>query len=116
MGYSNYLNLIKIVELVDVHKNIDPHFLKHLGNTLILFFLVALASTFDLRSNIFHYLSILRLKAVILDDYVEMYKGQVLLRMGAKGKSPILAKRVRSLVNFRSGHELFMFALRDEES
>ncbi len=30
--------------------------------------------------------------------------------MGAKGKSPILAKRVRSLVNFRSGNELFMFA------
>ena len=44
-----------------------------------------------------------------------MYKVQVLLRIGAKGKSPILAKRVRSLVNFRSGHELLMFAPKDEE-
>ena len=35
--------------------------------------------------------------------------------MGAKDKSPILAKRVSSLVNFRSWHELFMFAPKDEE-
>ena len=33
----------------------------------------------------------------------------MLLRMGAKGKSPTLAKRVRSLVNFKGGHEMFMF-------
>ena len=49
------------------------------------------------------------LKAGLLEDYVEMYKGQVLLRMGSKGKSPTLAKRVRSLVNFKGGHEMFMF-------
>ena len=49
------------------------------------------------------------LKSGLLDDYVELYKEQVLLRMGAKGKSPILAKRVRSLVNFKGGHEMFMF-------
>ena len=44
------------------------------------------------------------LKAGLLDDYVEMNDGQVLLRMGAKGKSPTLAKRVRSLVDFRGGY------------
>ena len=44
------------------------------------------------------------ISAVILDDYIEMHEGQVLLRMGSKGKSPTLAKRVRSLVNFRGGH------------
>ena len=56
------------------------------------------------------------LKAGLLENYVEMHKGQVLLRMGAKGKSPTLAKRVRSLVNFRGGHELFMFDPKEEES
>ena len=56
------------------------------------------------------------LKAGLLDDYVEMHDGQVLLRMGAKGKSPTLAKRVRSLINFRGGHEIFMFAPTEEES
>ena len=56
------------------------------------------------------------LKAGLLDDYVEMHHGQVLLRMGAKGKSPTLAKRVRSLINFRAGHELFMFDPNEEES
>ena len=45
-----------------------------------------------------------------------MHHGQVLLRMGAKGKSPTLAKRVRSLINFRAGHELFMFDPNEEES
>ena len=45
-----------------------------------------------------------------------MHEGQVLLRMGSKGKSPTLAKRVRSLVNFRGGHELFMFDPKEEES
>ena len=55
------------------------------------------------------------LKAGLLDDYVEMHDGQVLLRMGAKGKSPTLAKRVRSLINFRGGHELFMFDPTEEE-
>ena len=56
------------------------------------------------------------LKAGLLDDYVEMHDGQVLLRMGSKGKSPTLAKRVRSLINFRAGHELFMFDPNEEES
>ena len=56
------------------------------------------------------------LKAGLLDDYVEMHEGQVLLRMGSKGKSPTLAKRVRSLVNFRGGHEMFMFDPKEEES
>ena len=45
-----------------------------------------------------------------------MHEGQVLLRMGSKGKSPTLAKKVRSLVNFRGGHELFMFDPKEEES
>ena len=49
------------------------------------------------------------LKAGLLDDYIEMYKGQVLLRMGAICKSSKLAWRVRSLVNFKGGHEMFMF-------
>ena len=56
------------------------------------------------------------LKAGLLDDYVEMHDGQVLLRMGSKGKSSTLAKRVRSLVNFRGGHEMFMFDPKEEES
>ena len=43
------------------------------------------------------------LKAGLLDDYIEMYEGQVLLRMGTRGKSPTLAKHVRALVNFRVG-------------
>ena len=56
------------------------------------------------------------LKAGLLENYVEMHKGQVLLRMGSKGKSPTLAKRVRSLVNFKGGHEMFMFNPKEEES
>ena len=56
------------------------------------------------------------LKAGLLDNYVEMHQGQVLLRMGSKGKSPTLAKRVRSLVNFKGGHEIFMFDPKEEES
>ena len=56
------------------------------------------------------------LKAGLLDNYVEMHQGQVLLRMGSKGKSPTLAKRVRSLVNFKGGHEMFMFDPTEEES
>ena len=56
------------------------------------------------------------IKAGLLEDYVEMHQGQVLLRMGPKGKSPTLAKKVRSLVNFRGGHELFMFDPKEEES
>tara|TARA_B100000945_G_scaffold106050_1_gene83986 strand:+ start:579 stop:773 length:195 start_codon:yes stop_codon:yes gene_type:complete len=55
-------------------------------------------------------------KAGLLEDYVEMHEGQVLLRMGSKGKSPTLTKRVRALVNFRGGHEIFMFDPREEES
>ena len=56
------------------------------------------------------------LKAGLLDDYVEMHDGQVLLRMGSKGKSPTLAKRVRSLINFRGGHEIYIFDPTEEES
>ena len=56
------------------------------------------------------------LKAGLLKEYVEMHHGQVLLSMGAKGKSPTLARRVRSLINFRGGHELFMFNPTEEES
>jgi hypothetical protein len=56
------------------------------------------------------------LKAELLENYVEMHKGQVLLRMGSKGRYPTLAKTVRSLVNFRGGHELFMFDHKEEES
>ena len=56
------------------------------------------------------------LKAGLLKEYVEMYHGKILLRMGSKGKSPTLAKRVRSLINFRGGHELFLFDPKEEES
>ena len=56
------------------------------------------------------------LKAGLLKEYVEMHQGQVLLRMGSKGKSPTLAKQVRSLVNFRGGHKMFMFDPKEEES
>ena len=56
------------------------------------------------------------LKAGLLDDYVEMHEGQVLLRMGSKGRSPTLAKMVRSLVNFKAGHDMFMFDPKEEES
>ncbi len=35
---------------------------------------------------------------------------------GAKGRSPTLAKRIRSLVNFIGGYAMFMFDPRDEES
>ena len=56
------------------------------------------------------------LKAGLLDDYVEMHDGQVLLRMSSKGKSPTLARRVRLLINFRGGHEIFMFDPNEEES
>ena len=45
-----------------------------------------------------------------------MFEGQILLRMGSKGRFQTLAKRVRSLVNFRGGHELFMFEPKEEES
>ena len=41
------------------------------------------------------------IKAGLLDDHIEMYEGQVLLRMGSKGRSPTLAKKVRPLVNYR---------------
>ncbi len=52
----------------------------------------------------------------LLDDLIEMEHGQLLLRMGTKGKSPILAKRVTSLVSFRGGHELFIFEPNEAES
>ena len=54
--------------------------------------------------------------AVLLKEYIEEYEGQVLLRLGSKGKSPTLPKRVRSIVNFKGGHEIFMFDPREEES
>ena len=56
------------------------------------------------------------LKAGLLDNYVEMHQGQVLLRMGSKGKSPTLARTVRSLVNFKGGHEMFMFDPKEPDS
>ena len=49
------------------------------------------------------------LKAGVLDDYTEYFGGQRLLRMNRKNKSPLLAEKVRSLVNLRDGHEIFMF-------
>jgi len=56
------------------------------------------------------------ISAGLLDDYIGMHEGQVLHRMASKGKSPTLAKRVRLLVNFRGGHEIFMFDPTEEES
>ena len=56
------------------------------------------------------------INAGLLKEYIEDYEGQILLRMGSKGKSPTLAKRVRALVNFRGGHEIFMFDPKEEES
>ena len=56
------------------------------------------------------------IKAGLLNDHIEMHHGQLLLRMGSKGKSPTLAKRVRSLINFRAAHELFMFDPNEEGS
>ena len=56
------------------------------------------------------------LKAGLLDNYVEMHQGQVLLRMGSRGKSPTLARTVRSLVNFKGGHEMFMFDPKEPDS
>ena len=56
------------------------------------------------------------ISAGLLAEYIEMYEGQVLLRMGSQGKTPTLAKRVRSLVNFKGGHEMFMFDPKEEES
>ena len=55
------------------------------------------------------------LKVGLLEDYVEMHEGQVLLRMGSNGRSPTPAKRGRSLVNFRGGHEFFMFDPKEKE-
>ena len=45
-----------------------------------------------------------------------MFEGQFLLRMGSKSKSPTLAKQVGSLVNFKGGHEMFMFDPKEQES
>ena len=56
------------------------------------------------------------INAGLLREYIEEYEGQLLLRMGSKGRSLTLAKRVRSLVNFRGGHEMFMFDPKEEES
>ena len=56
------------------------------------------------------------INAGLLKEYIEDYEGQILLRMGSSGKSPTLAKKVRSLLNFRGGHEMFMFDPKEEES
>ena len=56
------------------------------------------------------------MNAGLLDDYIEYFRGQRLLRMNRKGKSPLLAEKVRSLVNFRGGHEMFMFDPMQPES
>ena len=56
------------------------------------------------------------INAGLLKEYIEEFDGQILLRMGSQGKSPTLAKRVRSLVNFKGGHEIFMFDPKEEES
>ena len=56
------------------------------------------------------------INAGLLKEYIEEYEGQILLRMGSQGNSPTLAKRVRSLINFRGGHEMFMFDPKEEES
>ena len=56
------------------------------------------------------------INAGLLKEYTSNYEGQILLRMGSSGKSPTLAKKVRSLLNFRGGHEMFMFDPKEEES
>ena len=56
------------------------------------------------------------MNAGLLDDYIEYFRGQRLLRMNRKGKSPLLAERVRSLVNFRGAYEMFMFDPMQPES
>ena len=56
------------------------------------------------------------INAGLLKEYIEEHEGQMLLRMGSNGKSPTLAKRVRSLLNFRGEHEMFMFDPKEEES
>ena len=56
------------------------------------------------------------INAGLLKEYIEHHEGQILLRMGSSGKSPTLAKKVRSLLNFRGGHEMFMFDPKEEES
>ena len=56
------------------------------------------------------------IKAGLLDDHIEMHHGQGLLRMGSKDKSPTLARRIRSLINYRGGHELFMIDPTKEET
>ena len=58
----------------------------------------------------------LLLKADFLKDYVVMFDEKALLKIGSKGKSPTLAKRVRALVNLRGVNEIFMFGSREEES
>ena len=54
--------------------------------------------------------------AGLLDDYIEMYEGQIFLRINYKGKSPTLAKWVRALENIRGGHKMFMFDPSEEVS
>ena len=56
------------------------------------------------------------INAGLLKEYIYNYEGQILLRMGSKGISPTLAKKVRSLLNFRGGHEIFIFDPTEEES
>ena len=51
-----------------------------------------------------------------LNDYIEHVDGVLRLEMGSSGRRPTLAKRVRSLINFKGDHEMFMFDPREEES
>ena len=52
----------------------------------------------------------------LLDDYIEHVEGILYLEMGSRGKRPTLAKRVRSLINFKGEHEMFMFDPTEEVS
>ncbi len=52
----------------------------------------------------------------LLDDYIEYVEGVLYLEMGTRSKRPTLAKRVRSLINFKGEHEMFMFDPKEEVS
>ena len=51
-----------------------------------------------------------------LNDYIEHVDGVLRLEMGSSGRRPTLAKRVRSLINFKGDHEMFMFDPKEEAS
>tara|TARA_Y100001968_G_scaffold200254_1_gene183821 strand:- start:1782 stop:2096 length:315 start_codon:yes stop_codon:yes gene_type:complete len=52
----------------------------------------------------------------LLEDYIEVVEGVLHLEMGGSRSRPTLAKRVRSLVNFKGDHEMFMFDPKEEAS